>query len=119
MQRVHCSGGDRNRVEAIGIRCHDIIRGKGLVAPLLVFRGFAGWLVLAPEFLLAADILRTAISSTWNNIWQLAAMATIRTFLNYSLSHDLRHTPDESAPQRCKPVDALPDIWRLGAVAQA
>jgi uncharacterized membrane protein len=69
-------------------------RGKGLLAPLVVFRGFAGWLVLALEFLLAADILRTAISPTWNDIGQLAAIAAIRTFLNYSLSHDLRHAPE-------------------------
>jgi len=62
--------------------------------PLFVFRGFAGWLVLALEFLLAADILKTAISPTWTDIGQLAAIAGIRTFLNYSLGHDLRHTPE-------------------------
>jgi len=62
--------------------------------PLFAFRGFAGWLVLALEFLLAADILKTAISPTWTDIGQLAAIAGIRTFLNYSLSHDLRHTPE-------------------------
>jgi len=68
-----------------------LIRSKALLAPLAVFRGFAGWLVLALEFLLAADILRTAVSPTWNDIGRLAAIAAIRTFLNYSLSHDL-HT---------------------------
>lgn len=67
------------------------------IDPLLVFRGFAGWLVLALEFLLAADILKTAISPTWTDIGQLAAIAGIRTFLNYSLSHDLRHTPEADA----------------------
>lgn len=85
-------------VEAIASAVTTFIRGKGLVAPKVVFRGFAGWLVLALEFLLAADILRTAISPTWNDIGQLAAIAVIRTFLNYSLSHDLRHTPGVSAP---------------------
>jgi len=64
------------------------------IDPLFAFRGFAGWLVLALEFLLAADILKTAISPTWTDIGQLAAIAGIRTFLNYSLSHDLRHTPE-------------------------
>jgi len=72
----------------------QLTRGKGLISPLLVFRNFAGWLVLALEFLLAADIMRTAISPTWNEIGQLAAIAAIRTFLNYSLGHDLRHTPE-------------------------
>ena len=64
---------------------------------LRFFRSFAGWLVLALEFLLAADILKTAISPTWTDIGQLAAIAAIRTFLNYSLAHDLRHTPDANS----------------------
>jgi uncharacterized membrane protein len=85
-------------VQAIASAVTTFIRGKRLVRPLVVFRGFAGWLVLALEFLLAADILRTAISPSWNDIGQLAAIAAIRTFLNYSLSHDLRHAPDMSAP---------------------
>jgi uncharacterized membrane protein len=67
------------------------------IDPLFVFRGFAGWLVLALEFLLAADILKTAISPTWTDIGQLAAIAGIRTFLNYSLSHDLSHTPEANS----------------------
>ncbi|HXY48299.1 MAG TPA: DUF1622 domain-containing protein [Terriglobales bacterium] len=81
-------------VQAIASAVKALIRSKALVAPLVVFRGFAGWLVLALEFLLAADILRTAISPTWTDIGQLAAIAAIRTFLNYSLSHDLRQTPE-------------------------
>ena len=64
------------------------------IQPNLVFRGFAAWLVLALEFMLAADILKSAISPTWNEIGQLAAIAAIRTFLNYSLGHDLRHSPE-------------------------
>jgi uncharacterized membrane protein len=45
-------------------------------------------------FLLAADILKSAISPTWTEIGQLAAIALIRTFLNYSLGHGLRRTPE-------------------------
>jgi uncharacterized membrane protein len=81
-------------IQALASVVTTFSRGKGLPAPLVVFRGFAGWLVLALEFLLAADILRTAVSPTWNDIGQLAAIAAIRTFLNYSLSHDLRHTAE-------------------------
>jgi uncharacterized membrane protein len=51
---------------------------------------FARWLVLALEFELAADILRTALSPTWNDIGQLAAIAAIRTFLNYFLEKDAK-----------------------------
>jgi uncharacterized membrane protein len=81
-------------LQALGSMVKTLIERKTVISPLLVFGGFAGWLVLALEFLLAADILRTAISPTWNDIGQLAAIAAIRTFLNYSLSHDLRGAPE-------------------------
>jgi uncharacterized membrane protein len=55
-----------------------------------IWTRFAMWLVLALEFTLAADIVRTAIHPSWNSIGQLAAIAIIRTFLNISLSRDLR-----------------------------
>ena len=80
-------------VQSITAAVREFLRVKTLIAPLVVFRGFAGWLVLALEFLLAADILKNAISPTWSEIGQLAAIAAIRTFLNDSLGHDLRHTP--------------------------
>lgn len=83
-------------LQAIASMIRALIQSRMPVAPLVVFRGFAGWLVLALEFLLAADILRTAISPTWTDIGQLAAIAAIRTFLNYSLSHDLQHAPELS-----------------------
>ena len=83
-------------IQAIASTVKSFIQGKTLVAPLVVFRGFSGWLVLALEFLLAADVLRTAISPTWTDIGQLAAIAAIRTFLNYFLGLDVRHTLDES-----------------------
>ena len=80
-------------IYAVFSAAREFSRAKRL-DPLFAFRGFAGWLVLALEFLLAADILKTAISPTWTDIGQLAAIAGIRTFLNYSLGHDLRHTPE-------------------------
>ena len=47
------------------------------------------WLALGLEFALAADILRTAVAPTWGDIGQLAAIAVIRTFLNFFLERDL------------------------------
>ncbi|MBA2391981.1 MAG: DUF1622 domain-containing protein [Ktedonobacteraceae bacterium] len=47
------------------------------------------WLALALEFELGADILRTAIAPTWAEIGQLAAIATIRTLLNYFLQKEI------------------------------
>jgi uncharacterized membrane protein len=80
-------------LQALGSMLKTLVEWKTQIFPHMIFRGFAGWLVLALEFLLAADILRTAISPTWTDIGQLAAIAVIRTFLNYSLSHDLRSPP--------------------------
>ena len=48
------------------------------------------WLAVALEFELAADILNTAITPTWNDIEKLAAIATLRTALNYFLEKEIR-----------------------------
>ena len=47
------------------------------------------WLALALEFELAADILRTAVAPTWNEIGQLAAIVVLRTALNYFLQREI------------------------------
>lgn len=47
------------------------------------------WLALALEFELAADILRTAVAPTWNEIGQLAAIIVIRTALNFFLQLEI------------------------------
>jgi len=47
------------------------------------------WLAVALEFELAADILRTAVAPTWNEIGQLAAIAALRTSLNYFLGKEI------------------------------
>lgn len=47
-------------------------------------------LSVALEFLIAADILKTAIAPTWEDIGQLAAIVGIRTVLNYFLHKELK-----------------------------
>lgn len=47
------------------------------------------WLALSLELLLGADILRTAVAPGWSEIGQLAAIATIRTALNYFLQREI------------------------------
>lgn len=49
----------------------------------------ARWLALGLEFELAADILNTAVTPTWNDIEKLAAIAAIRTALNYFLEREI------------------------------
>lgn len=65
----------------------------------------ARWLAVALEFELAADILRTAIAPTWDEIGKLAAIATLRTLLNYFLQKEIEQQaqrtqlpPPSSAP---------------------
>jgi hypothetical protein len=49
----------------------------------------ATWILLALEFALAADLVRTAVAPTWDDISKLAVIATIRTMLNYFLAKDI------------------------------
>lgn len=51
---------------------------------------FGSSLTLALELLLAADILQTAVAPTWDDIGKLAAIAAIRTVLNYFLEKELQ-----------------------------
>lgn len=59
---------------------------------------FATWILLSLEFALAADIVRTAISPSWTDIGQLAAIAAIRTALNYFLSKDIEALAERGDP---------------------
>lgn len=52
-------------------------------------RILAHYLAVALEFQLAADILATAVAPSWNQIGKLAAIAAIRTALNYFLSREM------------------------------
>ena len=54
-----------------------------------VWLRYARWLVAGLTFQLAADIIETSISAGWESIGRLAAIALIRTFLNYFLERDL------------------------------
>ena len=48
------------------------------------------WLAVALEFELAADILNTAVTPSWGDIEKLAAIAALRTALNYFLEREIR-----------------------------
>ena len=50
----------------------------------------ARYLALALEFELGADILGTAVSPDWDHIGKLAAVAVIRTGLNFFLSMEMK-----------------------------
>ena len=50
---------------------------------------YARWLVAGLTFQLAADIIETSITTDWEAVGRIAAIAVIRTFLNYFLDRDL------------------------------
>jgi uncharacterized membrane protein len=54
-----------------------------------VWLRYARWLVAGLTFQLAADIIESSISTSWESVGRLAAIAVIRTFLNYFLERDL------------------------------
>ncbi len=58
---------------------------------------YARWLVAGLTFQLAADIIGTAFSPSWDEIGQLAAIAAIRTFVNFFLERDLAEAEDRAA----------------------
>ena len=47
-------------------------------------------LALALEFMLAGDVVRTAVAPTWDDIGKLAAVAVIRTGLNFFLHREIQ-----------------------------
>lgn len=65
-------------------------------------------LALALELELGADILKTAVAPTWNDIGLLAAIAVLRTALNYFLERELRNA-EKRQPQLPALSTPLPD----------
>lgn len=57
------------------------------------------YLALGLEFQLGADILSTAVSPTFEEVQLLAAIAVIRTGLNYFLSKELEREQREAPPK--------------------
>jgi uncharacterized membrane protein len=62
---------------------------------------YARWLVAALTFQLAADIIETSVSTDWQTIGRVGAIAVIRTFLNYFLERDV-----EEQQRKCDPAES-------------
>lgn len=54
-----------------------------------VWLRYARWLVAGLTFQLASDIIESSIATDWDTVGRLAAIAVVRTFLNYFLERDL------------------------------
>jgi uncharacterized membrane protein len=94
-------------VELVGILLIGIgvlvtsIRTAGVIwRPLLSTYGrtrvtLSRFLALGLEFQLAADIIGTAVAPSWTQIGKLAAIAVIRTGLNYFLAREIGEEVEE------------------------
>lgn len=72
------------------------------------------YLAVALEFQLGADLLSTAVAPSWNTIRNLAAIAIIRTGLNYFLGREMR---DETA--RLSATGEMPEVAARRAIGAA
>ena len=85
------------------------------------------WLVAGLTFQLAADVLETAITTSWDEVGRLGAIAVIRTFLNYFLERDLvdirtKQGPsnvDDWAPGGCEQTVRAPGLAVVLTLASA
>lgn len=59
---------------------------------------FAAWILLALEFALGADVIRTAVAPSWEDIGKLGAIAAIRTALSYFLAKDVEEAARREGP---------------------
>ena len=71
---------------------------------------YARWLVAALTFQLAADIIETSVSTDWQTIGRVGAIAVIRTFLNYFLERDV-----ELQQRACEAAESGPAASRREA----
>lgn len=67
-----------------------------------VWLALGRWLVAGLSFQLAADIVETTIAPTWDDIGKLAAIAVLRTFLNFFLDRDMEGLRDRAREEREK-----------------
>lgn len=104
-------------VEGLGalvIAAGLVVAVAGLLRHVLRERGsdftpirlaFARYLTLALELQLAADILSTSVAPSWDQIGKLAAIAVIRTALNFFLGREMASEEDRQR-QRGSPAGA-------------
>ncbi len=64
------------------------------------------FLAVALEFQLGADLLSTAVAPSWSTIRNLAAIAVIRTGLNYFLGREMREETARLAAAGAPPSEA-------------
>lgn len=73
-------------------------RGRGARSFQRIRLTVGRYLALGLELQLGADLLRTSVAPTWQQIGQLAAVAALRTALNYFLQREIAQEESRSEP---------------------
>jgi uncharacterized membrane protein len=84
-----------------------------------VWLAFGRWLVAGLTFQLAADIVETTLAPSWTDIGKLAAIAAIRTALNFFLDRDMESLRERgrTAGHPPEPSDEHPPTHGFQGVA--
>ena len=77
-------------IEAFLTAATGVLSRKDINRFRQIWMRYSRWLIAGLTFMLAADLVDTAIAPTWDDIGKLAAIAAIRTALNYFLERDMR-----------------------------
>jgi len=72
-------------------------------AKRVVWIEFSHWLIAGLTFQLAADIVKTMVVPSWDDVGKVAAIAVIRTFLTYFLDRDIAAVRERDAAGRGAP----------------
>ncbi|MER7600230.1 DUF1622 domain-containing protein [Streptomyces hydrogenans] len=81
------------------------LRRRSLIGEFNEIRlGLGRFLVLGLEFQLAGDVLRTAVAPSFTEIGQLAAIAAIRTILNFFLTREIAQERAEIEGDQKEPL---------------
>ena len=77
-------------LQALGAVARLLV-GRASLAPAVreAWMHYAAWILLALEFALAADLIRTVVAPTWDEVGKLATIAAIRTALGWFLGRDI------------------------------
>lgn len=79
------------------------LRRRGTDGFVSIRLSLGRFLTLGLEFQLASDVLRTAVAPSFRELGQLAAVAAIRTALNYFLSREVAYERRQMADEADHP----------------
>ena len=83
-------------VKLIFTYLHTIARNQNSVSSIDLRVNFGSAVAVSLELLLGADVLATAVAPSWDDIGKLAAIATLRTALNFFLEKELKHNKPQA-----------------------